>query len=421
MATQKKFVVKNGLIAADLTYPTTDGTENQFLQTDGAGNLSFADASALSFTVKNNTGSTLTKGTAVYVSGLNGNTPEVSLARANSSSTMPAFGLIFEDILDTEDGTVVTFGSLRGMSVADFGESGITFALRDTVYISSSEAGKLTNVAPTGESNLIQNIGKIERATPTTNMTIKIGGAGRSNATPALDDGNIFIGNASNQSSTTTLNTSIVPESTNLYYTAARTDSDAKNAISVTDNGGDGSLTYTESTGVISYTGPSASEVRAHFSQGTGVTISSGQISIGQDVGTSDNVTFADVTISGDLTVSGTTTTVNSTDLTVTDPLIRLADSNTTTDVVDIGFVGQYYDGSKLQATGLFRDANNEEYYLFNTYTDSSIGTATTIDRTDSDFGLATLNINSLKFNDATEQTTAGASPGFAIAMAIAL
>lgn len=209
--------------------------------------------------------------------------------------------------------------------------------------------------------------------------------------------------------------------STNLYYTSARSDSDAKNAISVTDNGGDGSLTYTASTGVISYTGPSASEVRAHFSQGTGVTISSGQISIGQDVGTSDNVTFADVTISGDLTVSGTTTTVNSTDLTVTDPLIRLADSNTTTDVVDIGFVGQYYDGSKLQATGLFRDANNEEYYLFNTYTDSSIGTATTIDRTDSDFGLATLNINSLKFNDATEQTTAGASPGFAIAMAIAL
>jgi hypothetical protein len=41
MATQKKFVVKNGLIASDLSYPTADGTANQTIVTDGAGNLSF--------------------------------------------------------------------------------------------------------------------------------------------------------------------------------------------------------------------------------------------------------------------------------------------------------------------------------------------------------------------------------------------
>jgi hypothetical protein len=62
--------------------------------------------------------------------------------------------------------------------------------------------------------------------------------------------------------------------SNNLYYTTARADSDAKNAISVTDNGGDGALTYTASTGTISYTGPSATQVRAHFSGGTGIGIS---------------------------------------------------------------------------------------------------------------------------------------------------
>jgi hypothetical protein len=67
-----------------------------------------------------------------------------------------------------------------------------------------------------------------------------------------------------------------------------------KNIISVTDNGGDGSLSY--DTGVISYTGPSASDTRAHFSGGTGVSISSGVISIGQSVGTGDNVQFNQVT-----------------------------------------------------------------------------------------------------------------------------
>lgn len=56
--------------------------------------------------------------------------------------------------------------------------------------------------------------------------------------------------------------TTDLTEGTNLYYTNAR----ARQAISVTDSGGDGSLSYDNSTGVITYTGPSASEVRAHFS-----------------------------------------------------------------------------------------------------------------------------------------------------------
>lgn len=77
------------------------------------------------------------------------------------------------------------------------------------------------------------------------------------------------------------------------------TDALAKAAISVTDAGGDGSLTYSSATGVITYTGPSAAEVRAHFSAGTGVAISSGQISIGQAVGTTSNVSFNNVTATG--------------------------------------------------------------------------------------------------------------------------
>ena len=52
-----------------------------------------------------------------------------------------------------------------------------------------------------------------------------------------------------------------------------------RNLISVTDSGGDGSLTYTSGTGVIEYTGPSAAQVRAHFSASTGINISAGAIS----------------------------------------------------------------------------------------------------------------------------------------------
>lgn len=64
--------------------------------------------------------------------------------------------------------------------------------------------------------------------------------------------------------------------STNKYYTDAR----ARAAVSVTDVSGDGSLSYDNSTGVITYTGPSASEVRAHLSAGEGLKFAGGEFAV---------------------------------------------------------------------------------------------------------------------------------------------
>ena len=68
--------------------------------------------------------------------------------------------------------------------------------------------------------------------------------------------------------------TTDLSEGTNQYFTNTR----ARGAVSVTDSGGDGSLAYNSSTGVITYTGPSASEARAHFSvaSGSGLSYNSG-------------------------------------------------------------------------------------------------------------------------------------------------
>ncbi|MCP4800847.1 MAG: hypothetical protein GY893_12940 [bacterium] len=123
--------------------------------------------------------------------------------------------------------------------------------------------------------------------------------------------------------------------SSNLYHTTAR----ARAAISVTDAGGDGSCAYNSSTGVITYTGPSASEVRAHISGGTGVTVSSGEIAIGQAVATNSNVQFANIVATGNFTVNGTTTTVASTNTTHTDALIEYATGTTGTPANDAGIV----------------------------------------------------------------------------------
>jgi len=127
-------------------------------------------------------------------------------------------------------------------------------------------------------------------------------------------------GQVSDVSNHTTADISEDPSATvssgTMYYTDAR----SRAAISVTDAGGDGSLAYNSSTGVLTYTGPSAAEVRAHFSGGTGVSIDgSGVVSIGQAVATSDDVTFNNVTasanfigdVTGDVTgsISGATGT----------------------------------------------------------------------------------------------------------------
>jgi hypothetical protein len=70
---------------------------------------------------------------------------------------------------------------------------------------------------------------------------------------------------------------------TNLWYTSARADSAARHAISVTDTGGDGSLSYDNTTGVFTYTGPSSAEVVGQLSAGEGINLSAGGEISGED------------------------------------------------------------------------------------------------------------------------------------------
>lgn len=202
----------------------------------------------------------------------------------------------------------------------------------------------------------------------------------------------------------------------NLYYTTARADSDARYAITVTDNGGDGSITYTPSTGEITYTGPSAAETRAHFSAGTGVDITDGVVSIGQAVDSAADVTFntvttvGNVTIGGNLQVNGSQTIVSSQSLSVTDNMIYMnageSDNSPIADI-DIGFAANVNDTGSYQHTGLFRDATDGVYKFFQGYVpepDASVE----IDTAHASFQLADLAVK-----DLTAATITGKYLGF--------
>lgn len=217
-------------------------------------------------------------------------------------------------------------------------------------------------------------------------------------------NGNVYYTETRFDASLATKSTSDLSEGSNLYYTTARADSDAKNAVSAVDAGGDGSFAYNATTGEFTYTGPSAAEARAHFSGGTGVTITDGVVAIGQAVDSSADVTFNDVIVSnnlvvqGNLQVDGTQTIINSTTLAVDDNMIYLnnleSDGSPTT-FVDIGIAANYNDVGSYAHTGFFRDATDGTWKIFDGYA-LEPDAASQIDVEHASFNLANLQVGTL-------------------------
>jgi hypothetical protein len=296
-------------------------------------------------------GEALSKGDAVYISGINGNTTIVSKADANDANKMPAFGVAAAAITGGTTGDIYTFGTLTGLNTSGF-------SLGDELYVSTT-AGALTNSAPTGSSSQIQKIAKVTRSDNSAG-SIKIMGAGRSNATPNLDEGKIFVGNASNQSvqgddtlhvdmanSRVGINTS---SPTHALQVAGDIRIDVGNALKLYNSAGNGwaQIAYNNSLDHIEVQRSFQSATDSYYSLGSsakrwlntysdnfvGDTLSIGNITAtgylrGPATFTIDPAAHGDDTgtlvIAGNLQVDGTTTTINSTTLTVDDKNITLA------------------------------------------------------------------------------------------------
>ena len=102
--------------------------------------------------------------------------------------------------------------------------------------------------------------------------------------------------------------------------------------------------------------------------------------------------------VTGDLTVNGTNTIIDSTTQSVTDSLIELASGNTTADTIDIGIYGNYNDGlsgegGASEYTGLFRDASDSTWKLFDGL---EVEPSTTVNLSGSGYALADLHVGDL-------------------------
>jgi hypothetical protein len=117
-------------------------------------------ASTIVREVKNMTGSTLTKGSVVYISGANGNKILVSKAQASSESlSSRTFGLLQSNILNNGVGYCVVIGDISGLNTSSFTEGA-------QLYLSPTTAGTYTTTKPSAPDHLVY-IGKITRSHPT--------------------------------------------------------------------------------------------------------------------------------------------------------------------------------------------------------------------------------------------------------------
>jgi hypothetical protein len=210
---------------------------------------------------------------------------------------------------------------------------------------------------------------------------------------------NLYYTQARFNSALAAKTTTDLAEGTNLYYTDARARlalSSSATGLSYANNSGVFSLTagyaipttvklgqydiaYNRSivsaavtgtsTKTLSLTQQDANVITATWTDqgittinGTANQIAATTVGNTTTIGFTNDVTMPNnLVVSGNLTINGTATYVNTESISSKDPLFEVANTNNTTDAVDIGYYGRYYDSvqERVEFTGLFRDASD--------------------------------------------------------------
>ena len=166
-------------VDATITYTKGDGSTFENI----INNVAFAtEAEDLVITVKNTSGGTLAKGTAVHAVSVTGENVNVIAASNDSAAAMPAIGLLSAQLTDNSAGTCIIAGRETGIDT-----SGLIAGA--SVYVSTG--GALTATKPTG-SALIQNIGTAAKINASGEIIVQ--GSGRTNDLPNIAFNHVWVG-----------------------------------------------------------------------------------------------------------------------------------------------------------------------------------------------------------------------------------
>lgn len=145
-------------LSADRTWTVGDMLTSVY-DTDVDGVVDSAER--IEIIVRNSTGSTITKGKIVYLSGATGNRPNAVLAQANSEATSSkTIGMVTADIPNNTDGSIAVNGTLHDIDTS-------SFSAGDSLWLSATTAGGYVANTPPAEPNHAVFIGYVARVHPT--------------------------------------------------------------------------------------------------------------------------------------------------------------------------------------------------------------------------------------------------------------
>jgi hypothetical protein len=152
-------------VKADTALQTATSSDGSVIVTAVGTNIDLAvsqtsPASVLVEQVRNSTGATLTKGTAVYISGATGQIPTVSKALATGDSTSAqTLGLITADLANNSNGYVTIVGLIANLNTSAYTDGA-------QLYLSPTTAGTLTATKPYAPNHLVY-VAVVAHAHPT--------------------------------------------------------------------------------------------------------------------------------------------------------------------------------------------------------------------------------------------------------------
>src|SRR6056300_303579 len=318
---------------------------------------------------------TINKGDVVYATGTIGNNMfSIQKAQANSSATMPALGVAYQDFALNQEGLIVTFGRADGINTDNF-QTG------ETVYVSNVTAGALSNVKPYGATDLIQNIGLVVKGHPSTGI-VSVTGVGRSNDIPnapvVADEGDInyvYVNDANNDLKKI-LPTNLLTQLQTLQQ-VTDTGNTTSNTIQFTDvTTGLVTVGNVEVGGNISISDLIDPQKKYLTMVNQDGFLQKSPVYVDKDTGVYV-VEAAEAEFQGNLTLSGNTTILNSESVTISDRIFGVAANNSASQL-DSGFMIEHQEGSPLEYAnvGLIYHADEHRFsisYTQNTFTDDHI------------------------------------------------
>ena len=325
--------------------------------------------------VYNDSGVELKTGNVVYVVGThNANVLEVALAKSDSPSTMPAFGVVTSDIGQSEEGVAVAYGKALISGVDDFVEG-------ETVYVSNVHAGMLSNVKPYATDsvpNLIQNVGVVTK-TGSGVGAIFVTGIGRANDVPnaqiVLDDGDInyvYVNNVNNDfkkinPSNLLTQLQTLEQVTNTGNTTSNTIQFTNTTMGIVTTG---NVQVGSNISVMGLTDPANNYLPMVNTDGTFIKSPVYVTGDGKYVISASEAEFL-----GNITLGGNTTIISSSTVTIEDRIFGVGANNSATNL-DSGFMIEHKDGEVYANIALIYHADEHRFsigHTQNTFTDNHI------------------------------------------------